>query len=740
MKKNYSLKKLLKLLFFFPFIIYSQIETPQINSYKGSFSINLREKNISSENAMKNINSWFQLPDDYTFQEISTKTDELNITHKNYQQFYQGIKIDDAILMIHSKDGKVSMINGQIFNLKNFETSSSISPNHALSLGKKYVEVTELIQEYPIEKVIAKIPTNDSYKHHLIYKVRIDSRTPFELCNLYIDANSGEVLNKINLYANEDIEGTANTKYEGEKTITFSENEEGVYVLKEEARNIETYNATNAVFTSGGYSGAENYTSTSTTWNLTGSEQAGLDVHWGMEMTYDFYLDIFNRNSFDNQGSKIRQYINPPELQGNPNNAAALNPPYNLMIYGLGDGVNYDHFTKLDVEGHEFSHLVVGNNGNGGLNYQGEPGALNESFADIFGICIEFFANGESNWLIGDGVFLNGSHMRSFINPNSKSHPDTYNGNYWINPDDSFDNGGVHFNSSVQNYWFYLLVNGGIGTNDNDDDYDVKNIGLADARSIAYRTLMNYLTPNAIFYEAFQGSLQATIDLFGENSQQYESVVEAWFAVGIYEGMEIPCTGLKTFTEPTGTFSDGSGNSNYRDNSECTWLIAPENATQTQLTFSLMDLELDYDYVYVYDGGSENAVLMGTYTGNDLPETITSSVGDGKLFVKFVSDQYVNEAGWEATYSVLSLDVEKVDYAKYLKVYPNPSEGIITIKSQLNQKTELNIRDMLGRTVSSKNTISTGKNTIDLSNLDSGIYNLEFKTASGNHTQKLVIE
>lgn len=62
------------------------------------------------------------------------------------------------------------------------------------------------------------------------------------------------------------------------------------------------------------------------------------------------------------------------------------------MCYGMGDGSFMKQVVSLDVAGHEYSHMVVANNGLGGLTYQSESGALNESFADIFGTCIEFYS------------------------------------------------------------------------------------------------------------------------------------------------------------------------------------------------------------------------------------------------------------------------------------------------------------------------------------------------------------
>ena len=54
-----------------------------------------------------------------------------------------------------------------------------------------------------------------------------------------------------------------------------------------------------------------------------------------------------------------------------------------FMIYGKGDGKSMNPVVSLDVMAHEFTHLVTNNNGNGGLVYSNESGALNESFSDI---------------------------------------------------------------------------------------------------------------------------------------------------------------------------------------------------------------------------------------------------------------------------------------------------------------------------------------------------------------------
>ena len=277
-----------------------------------------------------------------------------------------------------------------------------------------------------------------------------------------------------------------------------------------------------------------------------------LDAHWGMEKTIDFYREKFNRNCYDNQGSVVYQLVNQPStplglLGGMHANACALggHEPA-IMVYGMGEiSVNSELMTKstnpfvsLDIMAHEYSHLVTTKNGNGGLQYSGESGALNESFSDIMGLSVLKYATGYTGWLLGADIMIYLSNIRSMDNPNNgqdgmKPQPDTYDGLYWLKPDTLIDNGGVHTNSGVQNHWFYLLTEGGNGTNDVNHTFNVTGIGIDKAVQIAYRNLIYYLTPEATHEDARNGSIQAAIDLYGIDSQEHQSVMNAWYAVGV---------------------------------------------------------------------------------------------------------------------------------------------------------------------------------------------------------------
>lgn len=739
-----------------------------------SFFVSL--ENVTVEKAIDFVKENFKLSSEHSFVKTREVTDELAITHYTYLQYYKGVKANEGMILLHGKNGLVSSANGQVSAFENLSITPAITKERAKELAMDFVNAKEYLKtDYEIETVIIKSRTDKNYLH--AYKVRIDASVPLDMSEIFVDAQTSKIINKISLIAHADVQGTAQTLYSGSQTIT-ADSYSGYYRLRESARKIETYNATNATgVTTNGFTGSTDFTDSDNNWNglgrinqvtvssvssswwyaifadespdiyiairdgsnnlvytssyssntfppltfypniyasnppytlelwdydaangndfggsytinlnpgtnnFSGNGNSGScviqaighpahDVHWGMEKTYDFYLNVLGRNSYDGNGGIIKNYLNPPftsnDVPGWPNNAFALQAPYNIMVYGMGDGTSNNPLVGIDVEGHEYTHLVTANNGNGGLQMQGESGALNESFSDIFGTAIEFYSNVNPDWTIGESFVLpSGNYARSMSNPNIKNQPDTYesplqNG-YWYNPNcgtpDPFvnDNCGVHVNSGVQNFWFYLLCQGGSGTNDIGNAYNVTGIGITQARQIAYRNLIYQLSPNATFWDSYNGSLQEAANLYGVGSTQWNAVNNAWYAVGIGNGTNnntTYCSGTTYLTAPSGTFADGSGNLNYLDYADCVWSIQPTGANTVTLWFSSFNTELNYDGVVVYDGADTvqaNSPILGVYTGTTLPPSLTST--NGAITVQFISDNTIQAAGWLANYS-----------------------------------------------------------------------------------------
>ena len=252
----------------------------------------------------------------------------------------------------------------------------------------------------------------------LAYKFDVYAITPLVHKQVFVDAINGTVLGMKNLI--QTIDGTAQTVYSGTQIIRTAKSG-SKYILNDKTRGngIVTLNLKQ----SKDYSQAVNFFDNDNNWNNKNAakDQYATDAHWGAEMTYDFYKNIFNRNSIDNNGFALKSYVH---YDINYFNAFWDGEKMN---YGDGDASdNNQPLTALDVCGHEITHGLT--SFTAGLNYSNESGALNEGFSDIFGSCIEAFARPtKKDWLIGSDF----ESIRDMSNPNAFSQPDTYKGKYW---------------------------------------------------------------------------------------------------------------------------------------------------------------------------------------------------------------------------------------------------------------------------------------------------------------------
>ncbi len=144
------------------------------------------------------------------------------------------------------------------------------------------------------------------------------------------------------------------------------------------------------------------------------------NVITGAGHVWNFYKKVFKRNSIDNQGLPIIQTV---RYRDNP-----FEDYYNAfwdgeqMFYGTGNRKYTGTFTAdLDIIAHELTHGVIDFESK--LNYEKQSGALNESFADVFGIMIKQWANGtqarKSDWLIGKNILKGKNALRSLKAPDT---------------------------------------------------------------------------------------------------------------------------------------------------------------------------------------------------------------------------------------------------------------------------------------------------------------------------------
>lgn len=473
-----------------------------------------------------------------SFKSLKISQDHLGFTHNRLQEYYQEYAIDGAVILTHSKNNEVKSFNGDWFKDIKVSNAISISEKQALQYAltkvnaKKYkwenkseeTHMKEVLHNpnftyAPIGELCIVATTDEKNKtttYQYAYKFNIYAEEPLYRAYVYVDAASGKIIKEQNLICTVDAVGSANTKYSGTKPIT-TDSYSGSYRLRETGRGggIETYNMNNTQTY-----GTTDFTNTTNTWTITTTNQAAEDAHFGAEATYDYYFQTYNRNSVDDNGYKLLNYVH---YSTNYVNAFWDG---SRMTYGDGStSQGFNIMTALDVCGHEITHGVVQNTANLG---NGEAGALNEAFADIFGTCVEWFARPtQHDWLMGLDISTTATPIRDMSNPNNQQQPDTYQGTYWDT------NGEVHTNDGPCIYWFYLLSVGGSGTNDNSNAYNVSAITMAKASAIAYRALTTYMTPSTTYADVRNYTIQAAKDLYGACSNEVIQTTNAWYAVGV---------------------------------------------------------------------------------------------------------------------------------------------------------------------------------------------------------------
>jgi Zn-dependent metalloprotease len=256
------------------------------------------------------------------------------------------------------------------------------------------------------------------------------------------------------------------------------------------------------------------------------SDDAVNEAYDGAGATYDLYFDVYGRNSIDGQGMRLDSSVHYGQAYDNAFWDGTQ------MVYGDGDGKLFERFTRaVDVIGHELTHGVTAHEAN--LDYQDQPGALNESFSDVFGSLVKQRSlgqtAGEADWLIGEGLFtpkVKGVALRSLKAPGTAYNdpvlgkdpqPSTMKG--YVETSD--DDGGVHINSGIPNHAFYLAAVS-IGGN-----------AWEKAGQIWYDALTKLLRRDSDFAAAAARTVAAAAGRYGSSSAEAKAVGDAWRQVGV---------------------------------------------------------------------------------------------------------------------------------------------------------------------------------------------------------------
>lgn len=252
------------------------------------------------------------------------------------------------------------------------------------------------------------------------------------------------------------------------------------------------------------------------------------EAYDGAGTTYDLYFEVYGRSSIDERGMRLDSTVH----YGRRYDNAFWNG--RQMVYGDGDGELFNRFTiAVDVIGHELTHGVT--QFEAALEYHDQPGALNESFSDVFGSLVKQRRLGQTarqaDWLIGAGLLadgVKGAGLRSMKEPGTAYDDPTLGqdpqpGHMRDYVATEEDNGGVHVNSGIPNRAFCEAA------------LRIGGRAWEKAGRIWYQALTERLRPRSSFRAAAQQTAAVAREVFGRGSLEEKAVREAWRAVGLFD-------------------------------------------------------------------------------------------------------------------------------------------------------------------------------------------------------------
>jgi bacillolysin len=395
----------------------------------------------------------------------------------------------------------------------------------------------------PLVELIILPPTPKNQAPTLCYHITIRSDIVHRW-EYFVDAQTGDILRKyLHSCSNGPTTARAQTLNGASVTLNTYEFDDTFYLID---ASREMFNArastlpnrpVGTIWTIDARNTAAqnlmNVTSTNNRWsNLAAS------AHHNAGLCYEYYRSKHNRNAIDGKGGNMMSVINVANQDGSPMENAYWNGQ--IMAYGNGGRCLKPLAGSLDVAGHEMTHGVISATAN--LEYLNQQGAINESFADVFGCMIE-----GRNWQLGEEIverrcYPSGA-MRDLANPNQGQNSPDDNGwqparmRQFQRMSEEENNGGVHVNSGIPNHAYYLFATA---------------IGREKAELIYYKALTEYLTRSSQFLDLRFAIVRATQDLFGTAGTEVDAARKAFDDVEIFDGTPPVKTGdLKPLTGRT---------------------------------------------------------------------------------------------------------------------------------------------------------------------------------------------
>lgn len=467
-----------------------------------------------------------------------TADSQLGTKVLRYNQQYEGYEVWPAQVVTNtSAQGYLTVVTGAyVATPEGLDLNATIQPDAAVKSAYQHLG---LAAPAKLPQPILKIYSDKGKAQELAYEVQVEGG--MRDSQVFIGARSGKVLASISkICTGTAVSGT------GVGLLSSTPLPLNLY---QEGTSYYAFDTTKTMFngTTTPFSGVIRVKDAAATGGFPISsslrygfpDKEAASALYSLGKVYDFYKSTFARESWNGTGGSLIATIRVK----NPDGSLMANASWNgsEMFFGSAD----KFAGAIDVVGHEVTHGVV--QASSGLVYQNQSGALNESFADLFGEGVEDFATaGVADWKIGTGLTYNWGYsnaqaelgtLRSFTSPEVYDQPSRMS--------KYVDAGGVHTNSGIPNHAYYLLVVGLPGG----------GIGRPKAQQIYYRALTTKLSANSSFLDLRLAVVKSAEELHGVGSTEVLKCEAAFDAVEIFEPASTVVTMPDAYTAVSGADS-----------------------------------------------------------------------------------------------------------------------------------------------------------------------------------------
>ncbi len=481
-----------------------------------------------------------------------TRTDAAGREHITFAQHYRDIPVWGAALVGHvSGDQGLFAINGRYrpTPTRLASTDPSILPSQAIAQAlDSYGKEVQLLNE-EVRKLLAYDgPSAELYiwsetpndRPHLVWKVEMRPNT-YERWRYFVDAFSGAVLDQYQYSPTDGPAVGSGIDLSGQETsLNTFESDGDFYLLDATIFSGDALNIVDDANLRWTLEPDGEYLSALTSSSNQFDDPAAVSAHANMAKIYDYFYTVHGRNGINGVGGNMISVVHVTEEDGEPMANAYWNGVY--MAYGDGGDVFEPLSGSLDVAAHEMAHGIIEHTAN--LEYRFQPGALNESIADVFGAMID-----DDDWLIGEDIvkeaYFPSGALRNLEDPHNGDHANGWQPAHmdeFVDLSEDEDYGGVHINSGIPNRAAFLIADA---------------IGRERTARIYYHLLTNYLTQTSNFVDCRLAAERAATDLYAEDPQVLAAVSSAFNAVGIVVPSEEEVEEVETPVEETPAPIDG---------------------------------------------------------------------------------------------------------------------------------------------------------------------------------------